>query len=146
MIADSPAFLYLPNASPKEYTFGDIHELARDIIKKPLPTYPIPKFAAKLVATLLDKLPAAMLSPDQIERVSNGCDAKWDGMRSIGVLYINDTIHSDAHTFADLYIEPGNLDALAIAFIRRFRSTAYFDLPVEKSDGKIEKGVYHVID
>ena len=51
-----------------------------------------------------------------------------------------------ALTFADLYIEPTDLDAVAIQFLRRFRSTAIFDLPFEKGDGQVKKGVYHVID
>jgi NADH dehydrogenase (ubiquinone) 1 alpha subcomplex subunit 9 len=51
-----------------------------------------------------------------------------------------------ALTFADLYIEPTDLDAIAIHFLRRFRSTAIFDLPFEKGDGQVKKGVYHVID
>lgn len=51
-----------------------------------------------------------------------------------------------ALTFADLFIEPTDLDAVALHFLRRFRSTAVFDMPFEKGEGQIKKGVYHVID
>ncbi|RUS16462.1 hypothetical protein BC937DRAFT_91171 [Endogone sp. FLAS-F59071] len=114
---------------PKEYTFNEIWELARDVVKKPLTTYLVPKFAAKWTATVLNMTPFDLISPDQVER-----------------MYISDTLQPNALTFADLYIEPSSLESQAIAFLRRFRSTAYFDLPVEKDDGKVVKGVYHVID
>lgn len=57
-------------SSPKEYTFEDIHKLAREIVMKPLPVRDIPLPLIKLGATLLDKLPYyQMPSPDLITRV-----------------------------------------------------------------------------
>jgi NADH dehydrogenase (ubiquinone) 1 alpha subcomplex subunit 9 len=70
-----------------------------------------------------------MISPDLIER-----------------MILDDKPTKDAHTFADLYIKPTELESVAIHYLRRFRSNAVFDLPFEKGEGKIEKGVYHLID
>ncbi|KAG2187895.1 hypothetical protein INT44_000645 [Umbelopsis vinacea] len=115
---------------PKEYTYEQIFELAREISKKPLPTYNVPTSIAKLAANIVDKLPYnQMICPDLIERMT-----------------LDDKPTPGALTFADLYIEPTDLDAIAIQFLRRFRSTAIFDLPYEKGDGQVKKGVYHVID
>jgi NADH dehydrogenase (ubiquinone) 1 alpha subcomplex subunit 9 len=59
---------------------------------------------------------------------------------------MDDKITPGAYTFEDLYIQPTQLENVAIQFLRRFRSNAVFDLPYEKGDGKIQKGVYHLID
>lgn len=59
---------------------------------------------------------------------------------------MDDKITPGALTFEDLYINPTDLEAVAIQFLRRFRSNAVFDLPYEKGDGQVQKGVYHLID
>lgn len=115
---------------PKEYQVKDIFELAREISMKPLPIRGAPNAVLKVIATLMDKLPYnQMVSPDLIERMA-----------------MDDKITPGACTFEDLYIQPTDLEAVAIYFLRRFRSNAVFDLPYEKGDGKIQKGVYHLID
>ncbi|GAA5804573.1 hypothetical protein EDC94DRAFT_624977 [Helicostylum pulchrum] len=115
---------------PKEYQVKQIFDLAREIAMKPLPIYPIPNIGIKLIATLMDKLPYnQMVSPDLIER-----------------LKMDDKITPGALTFEDLYIKPTDLETVAIYFLRRFRSNAVFDLPYEKGDGQVQKGVYHLID
>ncbi|KAF7721169.1 hypothetical protein EC973_005136 [Apophysomyces ossiformis] len=115
---------------PKEYTIEQIYQVAREISLKPLPIYPIPTPIAKFAATLLDKLPYnQMISPDLIERMT-----------------MDDKPTPGALTFEDLYIEPMQFDNVAIQFLRRFRSNAVFDLPYEKGEGEIKKGVYHLID
>ena len=48
--------------------------------------------------------------------------------------------------FKDLYIEPVDLQNVGINYLRRFRSNAVFDLPYEKGEGEVKKGLYHVID
>lgn len=58
----------------------------------------------------------------------------------------DDKISPEALTFDDLYITPVELEAVAIHYLRRFRSNAVFDLPYEKGEGQIKKGVYHLID
>ncbi|KAG0172271.1 hypothetical protein DFQ28_005443 [Apophysomyces sp. BC1034] len=115
---------------PKEYTIEQIYKIAREISLKSLPIYPIPTPIAKLGATVLDKLPYnQMISPDLIERMT-----------------LDDKPTPGALTFEDLYIEPLHFDNVAIQFLRRFRSNAVFDLPYEKGEGEIKKGVYHLID
>ncbi|CAM0136375.1 Protein-lysine N-methyltransferase efm5 [Umbelopsis sp. WA50703] len=115
---------------PKEYSYQQLFDIAREISKKPLPTYNLPTSVAKLAASVLDKFPYnQMISPDLIERMT-----------------LDDKPTPGALTFADLYIEPTDLDAVALQFLRRFRSTAVFDLPYEKGEGQVKKGVYHVID
>ncbi|KAG1171706.1 hypothetical protein G6F70_006804 [Rhizopus microsporus] len=115
---------------PKEYKVKEIFELAREISMKPIPIRNVPDNILKLVATAIDKLPYnQMVSPDLIERM------KLDDKPTPGAL-----------TFADLYIEPTSLEAVAIQFLRRFRSNAVFDLPYEKGEGQVKKGVYHLID
>ncbi|KAI9363766.1 hypothetical protein BD770DRAFT_469680 [Pilaira anomala] len=115
---------------PKEYKVKEIFELAREISMKPLPIRSIPNAAIKLIATAMDKLPYnQMVSPDLIERMK-----------------MDDKITPGALTFEDLYMKPTSLESVAIQFLRRFRSNAVFDLPYEKGDGQIQKGVYHLID
>ncbi|KAI9280806.1 hypothetical protein BY458DRAFT_531765 [Sporodiniella umbellata] len=115
---------------PQAYTIEQIYELAREISMKPLPIRNVPDRLLKLVATAMDKLPYnQMVSPDLIERM------KMDDQPTPGAL-----------TFKDLGIEPTHLESVAIYFLRRFRSNAVFDLPYEKGEGQIKKGVYHLID
>lgn len=59
---------------------------------------------------------------------------------------MSDKITPGALTFEDLYINPTDLEHVAIQFLRRFRSNAVFDLPYEKGEGTVQKGVYHLID
>jgi NADH dehydrogenase (ubiquinone) 1 alpha subcomplex subunit 9 len=55
---------------PKEYSYQQLFDIAREISKKPLPTYNLPTSVAKLAASVLDKFPYnQMISPDLIERV-----------------------------------------------------------------------------
>lgn len=61
-------------------------------------------------------------------------------------MLLDDKPTPGALTFKDLYIEPVNLEAVAITFLRRFRSNAVFDLPYEKGEAQMKKGLYHVID
>ncbi|KAI8390187.1 hypothetical protein BD560DRAFT_380170 [Blakeslea trispora] len=115
---------------PKEYTIKQIFDLAREISMKPLPIRNAPTPVFKAIATVLDKLPYnQMISPDLIERMT-----------------LDDKITPGALTFKDLYIEPTQLETVAIQYLRRFRSNAVFDLPYEKGEGQVQKGVYHIID
>ncbi|KAI8970396.1 hypothetical protein BDF20DRAFT_891006 [Mycotypha africana] len=115
---------------PKEYKVKEIFDLARDITMKPLPIRHIPNSLLKYGAGLIEKLPYNQtISADLIERRS-----------------MDDKISADAFTFEDLYINPTELEHVAIQFMRRFRSNAVFDLPYEKGEGKVQKGVYHLID
>ncbi|KAI8989602.1 hypothetical protein BDB01DRAFT_848755 [Pilobolus umbonatus] len=130
LTADSAAGKTYELYGSKEYTFNQIFELAREITMQPLPFINVPDRLLKLAAAVMDKLPYnQMISPDLIERMT-----------------INDTRSPDALTFDDLYIKPADFEATAIHYLRRFRSNAVFDLPYEKGDGKIQKGVYHIID
>ncbi|ORX44267.1 NAD(P)-binding protein [Hesseltinella vesiculosa] len=114
----------------RAYTFEQVFDLAREISMKPLPTYNIPTGVAKLIASGIEKLPYNhTISADLIERMR-----------------LDEQPSGDAHTFKDLYIEPTSLEADAIHYLRRFRSNAVFDLPYEKGEGIVKKGVYHVID
>ncbi|KAG1469888.1 hypothetical protein G6F56_002995 [Rhizopus delemar] len=115
---------------PQAYQIKDIYELAREISMKPLPIRAVPDRLLKLAATAMDKLPYnQMISPDLIERM------KMDDKPTPGAL-----------TFKDLGFEPTHLESVAIQFLRRFRSNAVFDLPYEKGEGQVKKGVYHLID
>ncbi|KAG0789356.1 hypothetical protein G6F22_006733 [Rhizopus arrhizus] len=115
---------------PKEYKVKEIYELAREISMQPLPIRNVPDSVLKFMATVVDKLPYnQQVSPDLIERL------KMDDKPTPGAL-----------TFKDLYIEPTQLETVAIHFLRRFRSNAVFDLPYEKGEGQVKKGVYHLID
>ncbi|KAI7862325.1 hypothetical protein BDF14DRAFT_1886201 [Spinellus fusiger] len=115
---------------PKQYTVEQVFMLAREISMKPLPIRYFPTVFTKMVAAFLDTLPYnQMVSPDLIQR-----------------MLMDDTITPGALTFKDLYIEPTSLENVAIQYLRHFRSNAVFDLPFEKGDGQIRKGVYHIID
>ncbi|KAL1922579.1 uncharacterized protein VTP21DRAFT_10118 [Calcarisporiella thermophila] len=113
----------------QEYTYKQIWDLIADLSKRQPKEVHIPVPLAKAVATVLDKLPWPVLSPDQITRA-----------------LISDEPSANAHTFADLLIEPHRLEDVAIQFVRRFRSSNYFDQPLEKGDGEVKKGVYHVVN
>ncbi|KAL1933025.1 hypothetical protein VTP01DRAFT_8703 [Rhizomucor pusillus] len=129
-LAESTAGKTYELYGPKEYTYKEIYELAREITMKPLPFYNLPVPVAKFFASILDKLPYnQMPSPDLIERMT-----------------LDDKPTPGALTFRDLYIEPVTLESVAIQYLRRFRSNAVFDLPFEKGEGEVKKGVYHIID
>lgn len=93
-----------------------------------MPSFNIPKIIAKTTAKAVDFIWWPTLSPDEIER-----------------RYINDTIDPNTKTFADLGIEPQELESLALMFLRRYRSSAYFDQP-STATPRLKKGEYHVIE
>ncbi|KAG2227918.1 hypothetical protein INT45_011941 [Circinella minor] len=129
-LADSTAGKTYELYGPRAMTYQQIYELAREISMKPLPIRSLPLPIAKFAASLIDKLPYnQMISPDLIERMT-----------------LDDKPTPGALGFKDLYIEPVDLQNVGIHYLRRFRSNAVFDLPYEKGEGEVKKGLYHVID
>lgn len=106
----------------------------------------------RFFASILDKLPYnQMPSPDLIERVSTRRKIIrdheiYDSSPGAAQMTLDDKPTPGALTFRDLYIEPVTLESVAIQYLRRFRSNAVFDLPFEKGEGEVKKGVYHIID
>jgi NADH dehydrogenase (ubiquinone) 1 alpha subcomplex subunit 9 len=132
---------------PKVYTMREISEIVdREIVKKRRHVN-IPKVVRQPIAKYMNKLlwwPVG--SPDQVERE-----------------FIDQVIDPSAKTFADLGLEPAELESLtfqylvsnlAISFSEGanmlqlpYRSSVYYDLPpMTEKEKREEKKYLHVID
>ncbi|KAK4698928.1 NADH dehydrogenase (ubiquinone) 1 alpha subcomplex subunit 9, partial [Phenoliferia sp. Uapishka_3] len=115
---------------PKTYDFETILSLVEALTLKKLkgPNFPRPILA--LAARLWDLVWWPTLSPDEVTR-----------------RFINDLeVEEGLKGFADLGIEPDVLEDVAIVYLRRYRSSAYFDLPIQKGGIKIRAPKYHVVE
>ncbi|KAM0755192.1 NAD(P)-binding protein [Meredithblackwellia eburnea MCA 4105] len=115
---------------PKTYTFEQIRQLTEALTLKKLdgPNFPKPLLA--LAARVWDLVWWPTLSPDEVTR-----------------RYIDDVdVEAGLKGFKDLGIEPDLLEDLAIVYLRRYRSSAYFDLPIQSGGVKIRQPKYHVVE
>jgi hypothetical protein len=97
---------------PKTYTFETLLSLVEALTLKKLkgPNFPRPVLA--LAARLWDLVWWPTVSPDEVVR-----------------RYINDVpVTAGLKGFEDLGIEPDVLEEVAIVYLRRYRSSAYYDL------------------
>nr|ACZ80651.1 putative NADH dehydrogenase [Cryptococcus depauperatus] len=140
---------------PELYSFAELERLVSSLLLKPVSSAPsLPKSAAKLIATLLNRgLWWPTISPDEIERMYiddagvTNFQATTAGPDGWGVAPPPDMTGIDGEpvkSWIDLDMKPDTISEHAIKPLRRFRSAATFDLPVETNIIKSPKQ-YHVL-
>ncbi|KAK4052945.1 Protein-lysine N-methyltransferase efm5 [Microbotryomycetes sp. JL221] len=114
---------------PKTYTFEQLLQLTESLTLKKLSGPNFPKPILMALARMWDLIWWPTLSPDEVTR-----------------RFINDAdIVAGLKTFQDLGIEADDLEVHAITYLRRYRSSSYFDIPATSSPTPKGKR-YHVVD
>ncbi|GAA5942767.1 hypothetical protein JCM3775_005044 [Rhodotorula graminis] len=114
---------------PRTYTFEQLLHMVEALTLKKLrgPNFPRPLLAA--LARAWDLVWWPTLSPDEVTR-----------------RYIDDLpVAPGTKGFADLGIEPDVLDDIAINYVRRYRGSAYYDLPIQQGGFKLRKQAYKAV-
>ncbi|ORY75389.1 hypothetical protein BCR35DRAFT_306373 [Leucosporidium creatinivorum] len=130
LTAPSTAASTFALAGPKTYTFEQLLHLVEALTLKKLSGPNFPKPVLALAARLWDLVWWPTLSPDEVTRRFINDVAVEDGLKG----------------FADLGIEPDVLEDVAIVYLRRYRSSAYFDLPITSGGIKLRQPTYHTVD
>ncbi len=94
---------------PDVATFAELMQLMLKEIERSRPLVPLPYFIAKTMASVLQILPAPVLTVDQVELL------KHDNVVGEGVLGL-----------ADMGIEPAAMSAVLPAYLYRFKRTGQF--------------------
>ncbi|TYJ54283.1 hypothetical protein B9479_005042 [Cryptococcus floricola] len=140
---------------PELYTWAELERLVSTLVLQPASTAPtLPKPVALLLANLVNRgLWWPTVSPDEIERMyidDAGADAfqikasgpaGWNTPGGIDMVGVDG---EPVKSWADLDIEPDTIAEHAIKPLRRYRSAATYDLPVENHIIKAPKQ-YHVL-
>ncbi|OXG99912.1 NADH dehydrogenase (ubiquinone) 1 alpha subcomplex 9, partial [Cryptococcus neoformans A1-35-8] len=140
---------------PELYTWAELERLVSTLVLQPVSTAPtLPKPVALLLAKLVNRgLWWPTTSPDEIERMyidDAGADAfqikpsgpaGWNTPSGIDMVGVDG---EPVKSWADLDIEPDTIAEHAIKPLRRYRSAATYDLPVENHIIKAPKQ-YHVL-
>jgi len=115
---------------PKTYSYNDLLQIAELRTLKKLGGLTTPKWAASLASRVWENVWWPTISPDEIVR------------------RFMDDLENEVGTlgFADLNITPDVLDDLAIVYLRRYRSSAYYDQPIESGGHKLRPRSYHVTE
>ncbi|KAF5677287.1 nadh-ubiquinone oxidoreductase 40 kda mitochondrial [Fusarium heterosporum] len=116
---------------PKKYSMEEISVMVDKEIYKKRRHINVPKAILKPVAELLNKvLWWHTLSADEVERE-----------------YLDQVIDSEAKTFKDLGIEPGDIINFTYHYLQGYRSQNYYDLPpATEKEKREEKKYIHVLD
>ena len=98
---------------PEVRTFRELMQFVLKTIERKRLLLPIPFFAAKMQASILQFMPKPLLTPDQVEqlRVDN---------------VVSETAKTERRTLQALGIEPEPMEAIVPAYLWRFRSTGQF--------------------
>ncbi|KAI5479490.1 hypothetical protein MNV49_003432 [Pseudohyphozyma bogoriensis] len=130
MDAPSTASSTFALAGPKTYTFEQLLSLVEALTLKKLrgPNFPRPVLA--LASRLWDLVWWPTVSPDEVVR------------RFIDDVAVDPSLKG----FADLGIEPDVVEDVAIVYLRRYRSSAYYDLPIGQGGIKLRRPTYHVVE
>ena len=98
---------------PEVRTFKELMQYVLATIERRRLLVPIPFFAAKLQASLLQFLPTPLLTPDQVEL-----------LRSDNV--VSDAAVAEGRTLQGLGIDPELIEAIVPSYLWRFRKTGQF--------------------
>ena len=115
---------------PKTYTYNDLIRIAEARTMQKLQGRTPPRWAASLATRIWENVWWPTISPDEVTR--RYMDDKDPAPGTLG--------------FADLGITPDVLDDVAIIYLRRYRSSAYYDQPVETGGVKLRQKSYHVVE
>jgi NADH dehydrogenase len=98
---------------PEVKTFKQLMQYVLATIERKRLLVPIPFFAAKLQAGILQYMPKPLLTPDQVEllRVDN---------------VVSQAAIAEGHTLQGLGIEPEPIEAIVPSYLWRFRKTGQF--------------------
>ncbi|BGP29887.1 Protein-lysine N-methyltransferase efm5 [Rhodotorula toruloides] len=115
---------------PRTYTFEQLLQLVEGYTLKKLQGPNLPRPLLSLMARAWDLVWWPTLSPDEVVR-----------------RYIDDLpVAPGVKGFADLGIEPDVLEDIAIVYLRRYRASAYADLPIQHGGIPLRKQQYHTLD
>ncbi|BGP22641.1 NADH dehydrogenase (ubiquinone) 1 alpha subcomplex 9 [Rhodotorula toruloides] len=115
---------------PRTYTFEQLLQLVEGCTLKKLQGPNFPRPLLSLMARAWDLVWWPTLSPDEVVR------------RFISDLPVAPGVKG----FADLGIEPDVLEDIAIVYLRRYRASAYADLPIQHGGIPLRKQQYHSLD
>jgi len=118
---------------PKAYSFGEMLALCEALTLKKLQGPNWPRSLLRLASMIWDNVWWPTVSPDEVKR------------RFINDLEI-DAVKEGYKTFADLNIEPDTLENLAIIYLRRYRSSSYYDMPITRGGIKLRQPQYHAVE
>jgi len=98
---------------PEVRTFKELMQFVLKVTERKRLLLPLPFFAAKLKAMVLQFMPKPLLTPDQVEllRVDN---------------VVSQAAQSEGRTLQGLGIEPEPIEAIVPAYLWRFRKTGQF--------------------
>ena len=118
-------------AGPKTYTIEEILAVVNQLThRKIVRSLNVPKPLLKLATKVADLAWWPMLNPDELDR-----------------RYIDDLPDEPAtKSWADLGIEPENLEDVAITYMRRYRSHLHYERPIESGGLRMKKQRYRVVD
>jgi NADH dehydrogenase len=98
---------------PEVRTFKELMQFVLATIERKRLLVPLPFFAAKLQASILQFAPTPPLTPDQVEM-----------LRSDNV--VSDAANAQGRTLQGLGIEPDSIEAIVPSYLWRFRKTGQF--------------------
>jgi NADH dehydrogenase (ubiquinone) 1 alpha subcomplex subunit 9 len=142
---------------PRTYTFQSLIDLVSAMTLKSHAAPILPKPVALAIATVLNRaLWWPTISPDEVKRkyIDDAFSHAVADMSSAPAGWAPVKQHVDAtvgvsgeptKTWEDLNIEPEVIENIAISILRRYRSAATYDVPVEHGGFKPRKA-YHVVE
>jgi NADH dehydrogenase len=98
---------------PEVRTFKQLMQYVLDTTERKRLLLPIPFFAAKLPAMIMQLMPKPMLTPDQVEL-----------LRADNV--VSDAAIAERRTLQGIGIEPDSIEAIVPSYLWRFRKTGQF--------------------
>jgi NADH dehydrogenase len=101
---------------PEVRTFRQLMQYVLDTTERKRLLLPIPFFAAKLPAMIMQFMPKPMLTPDQVEL-----------LRADNV--VSDAAIAERRTLQGIGIEPDSIEAIVPSYLWRFRKTGQFRSP-----------------
>jgi NADH dehydrogenase (ubiquinone) 1 alpha subcomplex subunit 9 len=115
---------------PKTYSYNDIIRIAETHTLKKLGGITVPRWMASATTRLWENVWWPTISPDEVTR--RYMDDKDPAPGTLGYDYLD--------------IKPDALEDVAIIYLRRYRSSAYFDQPVQSGGVKFKRSAYHVVE
>lgn len=115
---------------PEEMTMAAVHELVQNATNTEIRQFNLPKKLHQAFAAATQYIYWPTLCPDQIER-----------------MFINQVVDKNASTFADLGIQPAQLEKLVIKYVRHWRNYLHLNDTVDTTNAQRKDREYiHVID
>ncbi|KAJ9122774.1 hypothetical protein QFC24_004204 [Naganishia onofrii] len=143
---------------PRTYTHASLVALVGAMTLKSHAAPNLPKPVAMAIATVLNRaLWWPTVSPDEVIRkyiddagaevapVNDGMPEGWAQQTDAAMASARGIDGEPVKGWEELYIDPETIEEHAIKYLRRFRSAATFDAPVELGSFKAPK-TYHVVE